>query len=441
MSHSKNVLSGSKLFGFFVLLILASCGVDQNPLSKYPEAIQNPRPPQSKPQIEEGIKSDALKIDTVDIYSFKESVKGEIQISTRILDPNFKQSKIEILNLADFPEASFDQATGVFSWTPSYGQVLTGFVSERDLIVRLEASPIRQNQELDGVTLINDKSIKILIYKQGREPKISSVSIKADFLREGGNYELEIRVEDPDSLMTDSTSPELIITAPANKYPKIKNLIPYLSLASKKTDKNNKQWVFKYYINLNKEEFTASTDLAGFTIQAQGYLGLKSGEVPFEKTVYTKLSRNILSTVTNQLVSFYGGQSNRHVIYVYDPKQEAQLALSTMHRLPKGAQFKCTFKDVSLLECVLDWLPTPDQYNQVFDFVFVIQAKNPVIDDTENFSVTFLQKYQVFAPPTAPTPTPSQPTGPGSSSLSTDFDKISDQISDQLSDQLKGEIQ
>lgn len=127
----KNVVTKSLMV--FLLVGLAACSdMNQDPLANSSDAIRNAKPPETKPDITRPIRSDAIRIDSAEVVSFKEEVAAELAIKVRTLIPEYV-SEITILNMGNFPGAIFDRMTGTFSWTPPRGTVSNGLVQEYSL--------------------------------------------------------------------------------------------------------------------------------------------------------------------------------------------------------------------------------------------------------------------------------------------------------------------
>jgi hypothetical protein len=377
----------NKLVVIIGALLLSQCGLNQNPLESYPDAIQNAKPPATKPVVPEAIPSDALRLNAPDVVSFMEGTEGQFDLSGRVLLPNYS-GRIEVLNLSDFKGATFDQATGIFKWTPSKGIVVDGYLADRELRVRLVA-------EAEGqIALVSVKSIKVLIQRLAVKPIIESISTRATQFREGGSYDFEMVIKDPDSQMTTESASRVLILNPPNTFPKIKSLASYITMLDYRISSDGKSWIYSFRLNLNGEEVTDSSIQAGFDVQVVSRFGVVSEITPYRTKVLTKLGQ-LVSSAVSETLTVKADSVLKHVFFTWDPKLEARLELVGHLGLPGNAKFSCSSVARGQLRCVLSWVPTEDQVGTTVNFSYTVKGSNMDPLDKETVQSIFSQRILV----------------------------------------------
>jgi len=374
---------------FIVILsgIFVSCGLSQNPLEKYPASVQNAKPPATKPEVPEAMPSDALRLSAPDVVSFVETVESQFDLSGRVLIPDYKW-RIEIMNLIDFPGAKFDPAKGVFKWLPPKGIVIEGFLAERELHVRLVA-------ESDSkLPLVRLKSIKVFVQRQAGVPVVQSITTGNDVFREGGSYDFEVVVSDPDAGVTEDSAPQVLLLNPPNVFPKIKSLSSYVTLLKRRLSSDGKSWIFNYRLNLNGEEVTDSSVQGGFDIQAISRFGSVSSLTPYRAKVFTRLG-GLFSNNQAETLWVTAGQPFQYLFLTWDPKFEARLELVSFSGLPPDTQFVCSSAIQGQLRCIANWTPTETQIGSTYNLSYVIRGANSDPSDTQTVTGTFTQRITV----------------------------------------------
>ncbi len=101
-------------------MFLTACEFSQDPLAGSSDAVRAGKPAEDNQKIEpaKAIPSDFLKIDATQDTNGRVGSPLEIKILGRVLVPDV-DSRIEIENIADYPNAKYDTTTGIFSWTPT----------------------------------------------------------------------------------------------------------------------------------------------------------------------------------------------------------------------------------------------------------------------------------------------------------------------------------
>lgn len=335
--------------GLLAASLTACSDMDQNPLAGYGEAIENAAPPSTKPDIPEPLKSEALRIDGPEVYSFLEGVAGSVKFSLRSLDPSYAGS-ITISNLNAFPGAVFNERTGEFSWTPAQGTVFTGFYQQFSLIVEAYA----ESAKAGSIPLVTQKEVTLIVQKVAKNPVIKSVEVRDPLLREGGTHFIRVLVMDPEGTNVDSERPRLILNSANTKV----SLVPFITEYGNRGDLGRREWTIDLKVNLVGAELTDSVVSSFFDLQALNRYGLFSAPVRVTTNVATDFGS--IETSLEGMMEVLKGQKNVMPFSVFDPKGEAKISVKSMRGVPAKAELKCNDSNrASMLKCRLVW--TPDQ--------------------------------------------------------------------------------
>ncbi len=99
---------------------------------------------------------EVMQILLPDFSIFTAGTQNEIKIYANVLVPNYSRAELSVVNLRDFPGATFDSSTSTFSWAPtaSTGQSEQYFLEPRRLQVRLLALPDHSSDPIMGTTKV-----------------------------------------------------------------------------------------------------------------------------------------------------------------------------------------------------------------------------------------------------------------------------------------------
>jgi hypothetical protein len=389
------------------LAVLGCSGeFNQDPLASKPNPIQNGQPPDLQPKPKPPVQSDAVLIDGPASVSFMEEREDQISLRVRVLEKGYTGS-LEIANLADFPGATFDAATGIFTWTPPKGTVGEGYWRKMTLKVNGFGIPKKE----DGVVLIRPSTVSLDVNRKLMIPEVKSVVGPTASLREGANYDLTVVVKDPDGGTGANEEPSLLILPPEVGNLGVKSLASHVSVVSVTANEPQKEWTYRLRIGLTDEEFTTSSDAAGFKLRALNRFHQPSADATFRTKVFTKLTPLATSWQDAEVTPH---QENLIPFLIYDQKGEAVIDVQSMANLPAGAEIKCSPARPGVLSCLFKWNPPYNESEQNLIMAVTALGKNSDTADSQTVSGRFNLRLKVkfLADPTPkPTPTPTpEPT-------------------------------
>ena len=237
----------------FAGAVNSGCSLNQDPYAEKSEEIRNGVPPEldREPAAPKPLASDALRIDSLDFYTFREQVESEIVLTGRVLQPT-ASFDLSIDNMSDFPGAKFDAKTGSFKWLPPRETTGGEYGLAKRLIVRLTAP-----SAVGGAILGTTKAILVYVTRAEIDPEIISVDdlVRPNATREGELRRFTVVVRDPDSADVDGSRP-VLNAIPSQRGPSdISGLVymqePSFSETNPVQDPGDKRrWIFKMVLDL-----------------------------------------------------------------------------------------------------------------------------------------------------------------------------------------------
>ncbi len=348
-------------------LMLSGCGKwMQNPLDGKKGEFERAKSVPTKPDLEKPLQSDAVKITLPDFQEFEEGEKAEFQIAARILLEGYA-AEVSIENLTDFPGATYDATTKIFSWTPPAGFVTAigtnGLIAQLPLIVRAYGYK-------PGSQVLFDEQVRAMsVNRKLNDPLILSANKPATFLREGTTMRVPVIIFDKDALPNDrSTWPKLTLTTIAGA----KSLSALTSIAREESLGSNR-YQLTIEIDARDVELSDSIDRFKVGLFATTRFNKFSPQQEIMLEVYTSFATPV-STWTENLQA----KETEALVYKFiitDPKLEAVLKMDSVLSLPTGSDLSCEATARGVLNCTFTWTPGEGQagsYNLRVD----IQSRN-----------------------------------------------------------------
>ncbi|MDZ4081830.1 MAG: hypothetical protein U1E10_02755 [Bdellovibrionales bacterium] len=419
MSLSKLARTGRVLAALFVVSAAMGCSVNQDPFEEKSDQIKNGIPPEldKEPPVPKPLASDALRIDALDFYTFREEVEGEISISGRVLtaNPQFELT-IDSTSLKDFPGAVFDGKTGVFKWTPPRESTGTEYGVPKRLVVRLTApSPV------GGAIIGTTKAILVYVTRSEVDPQILTVDdLVRTPVREGELRKFTVTVRDPDSIDADGLRPRLVAVPSVRGPSDVSGLVymqdPTVADPNPVQDPmDKKKWIFKMVLDLRVpadmrgRDFTRAQDKFKFGLQVTSRFGRVGYKNDGEVMIWTDVMKPEISWFSP--IEVIAGQENVVQFTIYDPYAEGKLTVNFQTRLdqlPGSAISKCisASREGNIL-CTISWKPLATTTGDFkVDIEVINQSKIPgdIKIQKELFQRTLKVKIVQVAAPVAPAP-------------------------------------
>jgi hypothetical protein len=375
------------------LFVTSACSKwNQDPLQEKNSLLEQGTDKPKVPESPKPLKSDAIRIDSVDLFSFVEGKPDEFAIAARILIQGY-QARIEIGNLDQFPGALFDANTGKFTWEPQVGILEDGqMFAEKSLVINVIAESPKQP------VLLATKTVRLMLHRTLRQPIVQSVRWNVSTLREGSQFVFVVYVQDPDANPSDRKTWPVLEIGALNTKPSLATLSSLFS-----SEYESQAYVFKYNVDLRNAELTKSFLDTSTSIRAISRYRSVSAVNTLDARVFSNFA-DVLSTWPS-IVTTVAGTSLDYSFVIFDPKAEAKLLASYFNGLPLGATASCVSSSASVLNCRLQWLqPRAGTYR----LSNVITKQNQSNSDLARFSQQMNFELEATVPP--PTTTTTVPT-------------------------------
>lgn len=176
------------------VLFFTACEFQQDPLSGASDNVKKNNPPAAeKPVKEEAYPTEALQIE------FPTKVDGRVgsPIEFKIAGHMMMEGvdfKLMVDNLADFEGATFDEATGIFKWTPT--KAFVGGQPSMEGYLRLTMYTVPT--ELVPKIAVRREHVTFVIANQYTKPVLMSITSQGNYPA-GSDYTLDVTVEDIDA--------------------------------------------------------------------------------------------------------------------------------------------------------------------------------------------------------------------------------------------------
>ncbi|MFS4460137.1 hypothetical protein [Bdellovibrio sp. HCB2-146] len=316
-------------------LMVSACSLQQDPLDGVDDQVaegglpdQN-KPIQPKPRPKEG-----LQIDSPNQVDGQVGQPIEFKISGRVMYPGV-DFELMVDNLADFPGATFDAATGEFRWIPTH-EMLAGAISAQ-FTLRVGIRTLLGPNE--SVSNSEAKVITFNVMNSFRRPTIKAFTGN-DIVEGGKSFSYKFEIEDLDAKSKDDVD---IVTRACTSNSAYDSLSSYAYIdRTFLKDMNN--GTFEGVVALNLRQ--VSSLRAGkycFAIAAIAKSGLTSATI--EKVVtYDPELKSPRSTMDKTLQIFVG-EVKTVAFSVYDPTAVNSISVKVVEDLAKdmpGSSIQCT---------------------------------------------------------------------------------------------------
>lgn len=339
----------NKIFSIVLIcFVLSACSTQQDPLSNAPDVVKQGTPPvdYSEDSIEKPIAKDALQIDVPNLINGQVNSSIEFKIQGRVLVPDV-QFQLKIDNLAAFPGAVFDEATGEFKWIPKPEVMGKNFYTQFSLIISLTTLPGKTNIPIS----IEKKTIILNIVDAFGKPTVTSVQANASY-ETGFAYNLNIDLFD-DRAETKNDFSLIFNQCNSSSYLPINQVITY-NQNNFRVDLPKSKLSGFINLNLRANPFTyVSTSDYCFSVVTVSKFGILSA--PYEVKIKMKVPTSpTKSTLTN--LNIKKGESKTFNFSFFDPYQKGHLSIlsnDVPETILPGSTIQCLNSLDFQIDCVL----------------------------------------------------------------------------------------
>lgn len=348
-------------------LMLNACGAwKQDPLDGKKGNFGEAKPVPTKPDLSKPLDSKAVRIYIPDFQSFQEGVMSEFSITARVLLEGYK-AEVSVENLADFPRATYDQATGMFRWTPPVGYVDStgenGVIAQKSLVIRA------YGYKTGDQVLVGEAERPLYVAREFRAPEITNVVKTESFVREGNTSFIQVTVFDKEAVATDrATWPKLTLQSISGA----KSLAGQISV-SRDENLGNNQYRIYLQVDVRDVELTGSIDTFKVGLIANSRFGKVSPMREVALDVYTSFASPV--TTWTEVLQTRETEPTTYRFLITDPKLEANLSLDRTFSMPLGSILSCQATGRGLLNCTFTWTP-PEGYAGSYEVQAYIKSRN-----------------------------------------------------------------
>ncbi len=330
------------------LFFVSACSTEQNPLAGVSDKVNEGKPPgPNKPIEEEPLSKSNLQIDAPPQVNAEVDSEVKFKITGRVLAPGM-QFVLELDNLEAFPGATFDAATGDFTWTPTKSSIGTQISALLYLNVTIS------NVVAPGhISTSEVKAIPIVLMNKFVKPTIKSVSGYSEVIG-GSAYRFAFALKNRDAANKDDIS---IVGQSCGAN--VRTLTSYMSLVpSSVKDIGNGEYTGEVTLDLwNAENLTAGQyciALAATTSQGKisDIYKLTVNYLPKVLSAYSTLSKDVEMVV---------GDYQKYTFSIYDPSGTGEMTVLNVDDISKdlpGTTINCAVdsynKSMVYCEALLD---------------------------------------------------------------------------------------
>lgn len=294
------------------VMFLSAC--DQDPLKNASDAIKNGVPPKTDVPIEKPIDKEGLQIDLLEDYNTRVGVAVELTIQGRVMVEGVSY-QINIENLADFPGATFDAATGIFKWTPTKASVGTLPWASYKLNAVLCTEPTAKLPKVSCAW----KSSTIFVENTYTRPIINKIEGNAN-LKSGFSTQMTFTVEDVDSL---NATDMKIIPRDCEKSTWVSSIANFVKVKSITPDVSN-PGTYNGVLTIDLYSANLKTNDYCFALAAVSKFGIMSEPYDKRVSIESKLSDTRISA---KEVYLNVGEKINFSFSIFDPSGEGKVSL------------------------------------------------------------------------------------------------------------------
>lgn len=338
------------IIGLLSVLVFAGCtGFNQDPLKDASNAVKNGVDPSTKPDLVKALPPGSYSLVVPEesiVFKIGQTKSYTLQLRAYVPEYNYSFS---IVNLADFPGATFDAASGVFTWNPP-STAISALKSHDAFDAQVKISAV---SKVGGQILESFDKVRFYVETDVTTlPSIKGINFAAAIsnplmFEEGAARDFTVTAEDLDGQDVNGMRPTLTFSG---------KLAAFATVRSTKYVASTNKWEFEVRTDLGGADVTKNMESAPLSVQVVNRLNKTS--VPF-KVDFVVLARlgAPLSTFDNT-TTFTVNTPNSVVFTIYDAQGESIPTLSSTSSLPLGAVINCEKSTRIFQQCRFEWTPT-----------------------------------------------------------------------------------
>jgi hypothetical protein len=337
------------MIGLLSVLVFAGCtGFNQDPLKDASNAVKNGVDPSTKPDLIKALPPGSYSLVVPEesiVFKVGKTTSYTLQLKTYV--PEYSYS-FSIVNLADFPGATFDAASGTFAWNPP-STAISALKSHDAFDAQVKISAV---SKFGGQTLESFDKVRFYVETDTTTlPSVKSVKFSAALtnplmFEEGTSRDMTIYVEDLDGQDAAGMRPTLNFAGKLAGYVIVRStrFLPALN-----------QWEFEVKADLGIADLTKNMESAPLSMQIVNRLNKTSVPYRVDFVLLSKLGAPL--TTFDNTTTFTLNTPSSIVFTIYDSQGESIPTLVNSS-LPAGATINCEKSTRIFQQCRLDWTPT-----------------------------------------------------------------------------------
>ncbi len=338
------------IIGLLSVLVFAGCtGFNQDPLKDSADSIKGAVDPSTKPDLIKALPPGSYSLVVPEesiVFKVGQTKSYTLQLRAYVPEYNYNFS---IVNLADFPGATFDAASGVFTWNPP-STAISALKSHDAFDAQVKISAV---SKVGGQILESFDKVRFYVETDVTTlPSIKSINFAAAIsnplmFEEGSARDFTITAEDLDGQDVDGMRPTLTFSG---------KLAAFATVRSTKYVASTNKWEFEVRTDLGGADVTKNMESAPLSVQVVNRLNKTSVPSKVDFIVLARLGAP-LSTFDNT-TTFTVNTPSSVVFTIYDAQGESIPTLSSTSSLPLGAVINCDKSTRIFQQCRFEWTPT-----------------------------------------------------------------------------------
>lgn len=327
-----------------VMMLGACTGTTQDPLAGAPDVIRDGKlPDTNKPVSEKPLPKEALQIDAPGVVNGRVGMPVEFKVTGRVMVAGV-DSAISFDNISEFPGATFNVSTGIFSWVPAKGAVGSAPSAEYTLRISLATVANPSNPTVS----VEKKNVVLVIVNSYAKPIVNYITGDTN-LQAGRKYTMNFEVEDQDAMVADDVS--MVVRDCVNSYYS-DSIAHYVDMPTKvKAATTAGKYTGSLVLDLSMADTVRTGDYC-FAISAVSKFGVMSQAYVRNVSIEAKV-RN--TKITNAVAEVPAGQALRFGFSIYDPTGTGIITIKSLGNLSTqlpGSSITCGNSASGIVDCV-----------------------------------------------------------------------------------------